>query len=79
MQKSISVAGNRCDKAQNNLVIIDNQPKTEENKKFGICTKQFTFEKREDTIKFVEWAEKMQILGQVHAFRRFFSRIRKKS
>ena len=74
MPKSVSVTGNRCDKARNNLIIIDNQPKNGVKKKFGICTKQFTFKKREDTIKFVEWAEMMRILGadKIHTFNRFF-------
>jgi hypothetical protein len=74
MPKSVSVTVNRCDEARNNLMIIDNQPPQGIKKKFGICTKQFTFMKREDTIKFVEWVEIMRLLGaeKIHTFVREF-------
>jgi hypothetical protein len=74
MPKSVSVTIKQCEEAKNNLIIIDNQPHGGEKRKFGICTKQFTFKNREDTIKFVEWVEIMRILGaeKIHTFVREF-------
>lgn len=72
--RSVSLTLSRCENAENNLVIIDNQPPSGIKKKFGICTKQFTFKQRQHATKFVEWAEMMRIFGaaKIHTYNQYF-------
>jgi hypothetical protein len=61
--KSVSLVEHPCENAANNLEIINNQPHGDVKKRFGVCTKQFTYENRDFTIKFIEWVYLCRLLG----------------
>lgn len=60
---SVSLTSQPCEVAENNLMIIDNQPINGIKKRFGVCTKQIFLDNRNFTPKLVEWIELLRILG----------------
>jgi hypothetical protein len=66
---------NPCDKAQNLLKIIDNQPPNGVKRKFAICTKPLNIFDGVSPIKLIEWVEMMKILGaeQIFIYHRYIN------
>jgi hypothetical protein len=67
---SVSLTVGKCDRATNNLKIIDNQP-SDRPKAFGVCLEHFADNSDNDFIvKFIEWVHLQKILGaeKVHLF-----------
>lgn len=60
---SVSLVVNPCDYAENNLMIINNQPAGGIKKKIAVCAKGFVYEDPDFAIRFIEWIHWMKILG----------------
>lgn len=63
---SVSLVDNRCQKANNNLKIINNRP--EEKKEFAVCVKGLDFLHEDLSVRLVEWIELLRILGASKIF-----------
>jgi Glycosyltransferase family 92 len=60
---SVSLTSKPCDRAENNLKIINNQPIDGVKKKFVVCSKSITYTDRSFGVKLFEWIYLLKILG----------------
>nr|XP_027201491.1 uncharacterized protein LOC113795502 [Dermatophagoides pteronyssinus] len=58
---SVSLVENRCQKANNNLKIINNRP--EKKQEFAVCVKGLDFLHEDLSVRLVEWIELLRLLG----------------
>lgn len=63
---SVSIVDDRCDKATNNLRVINNRP--EKKQKFAVCVKGLDFLHEDLSVRLVEWLELLRLLGASKVF-----------
>lgn len=63
---SVSLVEGRCDKATNNLRVINNRPEKKE--KFAVCVKGLDFLHEDLSVRLVEWLELLRLLGASKVF-----------
>lgn len=70
---SVSLVSKPCENAENNVKVLNTQPADGVKKRFGVCAKQFTYENRDFTVRFIEWVHISRLLGaeKVHFFYKF--------
>ncbi|KAI1280351.1 hypothetical protein HDE_13834 [Halotydeus destructor] len=63
---SVSIVENRCDKASNNLRVINNRPPVKA--KFAVCVKGLDFLHEDLSVRLVEWLELLKLVGASKVF-----------
>lgn len=63
---SVSLVENRCDKAHNNLRVINNRPPVKQD--FAVCVKGLDFLHDDLSVRVIEWIELLKLLGAKKIF-----------
>lgn len=66
--RAVSLVDAPCDKATNNLRVINNQPPAGEKKDFAVCVKGMSLFYMDQSVRLVEWLELLFLLGADKVF-----------